>query len=154
MTIKELDIKDLQEALDLVWKVFLEFEAPEYADEGVHEFKQFIEYDNMLLNLSSNGYLMWTCSDGDNIVGILSTRPPCHISLLFVDKEYHRQGIARALFEKMTEYFRLATKYSEITVNSSPYAAEAYHKLGFVDTDTEQIVNGIRFFPMKRKNFS
>ncbi|WP_460645598.1 GNAT family N-acetyltransferase [Lacrimispora brassicae] len=36
-----------------------------------------------------------------------------------------------------------------MTVNSSPYAVEIYHKLGFVDTDTEQLVNGIRFIPME-----
>ncbi|ENY8640112.1 TPA: GNAT family N-acetyltransferase [Clostridioides difficile] len=38
---------------------------------------------------------------------------------------------------------------TEITVNSSPYAVEVYHKLGFKDTAVEQIVDGIRFTPMK-----
>lgn len=37
---------------------------------------------------------------------------------------------------------------SHITVNASPYAIEAYHHLGFVDTAKEQTVNGIRFTPM------
>ena len=36
-----------------------------------------------------------------------------------------------------------------LTVNSSPYAAKIYRKLGFVDTDTEQVTNGIRYVPMK-----
>ncbi len=35
------------------------------------------------------------------------------------------------------------------TVNSSPYAKEVYEHLGFVCTDTEQCVNGLRFYPMK-----
>lgn len=36
-----------------------------------------------------------------------------------------------------------------ITVNSSPYAVPVYHKLGFIDTDTEQLSDGIRYIPMK-----
>ena len=37
----------------------------------------------------------------------------------------------------------------EFTVNSSPYAVKIYEHLGFVPTDNEQTVNGIRFTPMK-----
>ncbi|WP_094603611.1 GNAT family N-acetyltransferase [Sporomusa silvacetica] len=37
----------------------------------------------------------------------------------------------------------------EITVNSSPYAVLIYEKMGFVRTDVEQEINGIRFIPMK-----
>ncbi len=45
----------------------------------------------------------------------------------------------------------ICNKFSltEITVNSSPYAVEVYHKLGFKDTAVEQISDGIRFTPMK-----
>ena len=35
------------------------------------------------------------------------------------------------------------------TVNSSPYAVPIYHKLGFVDTNTEQLASGMRYTPMK-----
>ena len=38
-----------------------------------------------------------------------------------------------------------------VTVNSSPYGAEAYRRLGFVDTDGMQFVNGMYFIPMKRE---
>lgn len=38
----------------------------------------------------------------------------------------------------------------DFTVNSSPYAHEVYKHLGFVDTDKEQCVNGLRFYPMKK----
>ena len=39
--------------------------------------------------------------------------------------------------------------YGTITLNSSPYGLPFYKALGFVPTDNEQIVNGIRFTPMK-----
>jgi len=33
--IRKLEAEDLQNALRLVWETFLEFEAPEYSDEGL-----------------------------------------------------------------------------------------------------------------------
>ena len=36
-----------------------------------------------------------------------------------------------------------------MTVNSSPYAVPIYHKLGFYDVDSEQVVKGVRFTPME-----
>jgi predicted GNAT family N-acyltransferase len=34
-------------------------------------------------------------------------------------------------------------------LNSSPYARSFYKKIGFIDTDTEQVKNGIRYTPME-----
>lgn len=148
-TITELDMQDLKQALTLVWDVFLEFEAPDYSEEGVQEFKRFIEYESVKTRLLQSQFYMWACYDGKKVIGVLATRSPCHISLLFVDKRYHQKGIARAMFNKMIKYYRTNSGYSEITVNSSPFAAEVYHRFGFSNTDAEQTVNGIRFTPMK-----
>lgn len=48
------------------------------------------------------------------------------------------------LFQKVLENCTA----NEITVNSSPYAAEIYHHLGFVDNAKEQITDGMRYIPM------
>jgi len=144
-----LDLQDLKEALSLVWDVFLEFEAPDYCEEGVQEFKKFIEYESIKNKLLQSQFNIWTCYDNKKVIGVLATRPPCHISLLFVDKQHHRKGIARAMLNEMIKNYETNTDYSEITVNASPYAKEVYHKLGFMDVDIEQTVNGIRFIPMK-----
>ncbi len=136
-------------ALDLVWQVFLEFEAPDYSEEGIQEFKKFIDLNSIEQKINKNEILFWGCFSGENIVGVAATRQPCHISLLFVDKEHHRQGIGRELLSTITFFFKEEGVNREMTVNSSPYAVEIYHKLGFIDTDTEQLVNGIRFTPMK-----
>ncbi|WP_313152112.1 GNAT family N-acetyltransferase [Lacrimispora sp.] len=136
-------------ALDLIWQVFLEFEAPDYSDEGIQEFKKFIDLNSIGQKISDNEMRFWGYFSGEDIVGVAATRQPCHISLLFVDKKHHRQGIGRELFNTITSFYKAAGLYREMTVNSSPYAVEVYHKLGFADTDTEQLVNGIRFIPMK-----
>ena len=149
--ITEVDLGKLDEALHLVWQVFMEFEAPDYCQEGVQKFKQYIdEYSLIKQRLLDNQMKMWTCSDKGKIIGVLAVRQVCHINLLFVDSAYHRKGIARSMLEKVIKYYQENGNFDEITVNSSPYAIEIYHKLGFHDTDKEQLVNGIRFIPMKR----
>ena len=148
-TIIKLEITKIEEALNLVWKVFEEFEAPDYSDEGVQEFKKFIVPENYIDKIIKSELLMWGCFLENQIIGVITTRPPCHIALLFVDKAFHRKGIARSLLNTVLDHYKKTSNHTEITVNSSPYALEAYRRLGFVDTDTEQLKNGIRFIPMK-----
>jgi GNAT superfamily N-acetyltransferase len=137
-------------ALDLVWIVFSEFEAPEYEDKGIKEFKNFIKYDAIKKMLDNAELLMWGCFEKDRIIGVIAVAGlRCHINLLFVDKQYHKQGIARELYRTALEYYCANSEYRKITVNSSPYATLIYRRLGFSDTDMEQIVNGLRFVPMQ-----
>lgn len=82
--------------------------------------------------------------DGNEIVGTLCMRETQHIGGFFVKADYQRRGIGRALFHAMRKDY----DKQEFTVNSSPYAVESYKCLGFEVTDTEQIVNGLRFTPM------
>lgn len=148
--IDNIDIEKLEEALSLVWKVFSEFEAPDYNQEGIQNFKEFIDYSSIHQKLLNKEFKMFTCSHQGKIIGVLGVRNSCHISMLFVDSSYHRKGIARSMVEKMIEWCKENENHTEITVNSSPYAVEIYHRLGFCDTDKEQVMNGIRYTPMKR----
>ncbi|MDR0437693.1 MAG: GNAT family N-acetyltransferase [Bacteroidales bacterium] len=137
--------------LQLVWNVFEEFEAYQCSAKGVREFQNFIEGSSIEKLLGNSEMIMWGSFYNGEIIGAIAAKSPNHISLLFVDKKYHRRGIARALYQKFIEYSK-KDNCSEISVNSSLYAVEAYKRLGFVATDTEQEhENGIRFVPMKHK---
>lgn len=150
--LREISEHELKNALDLVWSVFEEFEAPDYSPEGVKVFQDFISYRVFLDKLLSGNMEMYGCYDGTELLGVIALRDKLHISLLFVRRNYHKRGVASSLC-----YFIFAkckmnlTDAEEITVNSSPFAVEFYHKLGFKDTSSEQTVNGIRFTPMKYK---
>ncbi|WP_394138684.1 GNAT family N-acetyltransferase [Cytobacillus oceanisediminis] len=148
MEVIELQKMEIRNALDIVWKVFLEFEAPDYSEQGIEEFSKFISYDSIITKLGEGELHFWGCKVNDKLVGVIATRSINHICLLFVKKEYQRRGIARALFELVKEICRKHKHIGCITVNSSPYGVEVYHRLGFEDTDQEQTVNGIRFTPM------
>jgi len=144
-TYDELDIDRLYETLVMVRDVFMEFEAPDYSEEGIDEFLRFLEPDDILDKLIKNDLRIWTCDFEGETVGMIAACDN-HINLLFVKGTHHRKGIARQLVDIMIGFYKPA----ELTVNSSPYAVEAYKRMGFIETDVEQIVSGIRFIPMKR----
>lgn len=147
MIIKNVEKKDIPKALHLVWEVFQEFESPDYSEQGIAEFRKFLDLDEVTGKVERGELVMRGSYDGPVLTGVIAVRNGNHISLLFTSKDYHRRGIARRLVDTVVEDCRHAG-YAEITVNSSPYAVEVYHHLGFVDTDVEQTVNGIRFTPM------
>jgi len=139
----EMTFDKLYETLGLVRDVFMEFEAPDYTDEGIEEFLRFLDPVEISDMIEEDKMRIWTCDFKGEVIGMLAGRKD-HINLLFVNGKHHRKGIARRLLKEMTDHY----KPSEITVNSSPYALEAYRRLGFVETDAEKQENGIIFTPM------
>jgi GNAT superfamily N-acetyltransferase len=136
----------------LIWDVFLEFEAPEYSEEGINTFREFIEPSRLSREIQENRMRFYCCHENDSVIGVLAYRDTSHISLLFVDKSYHRKGIAAELFRiSLTEILEEYKDVKEITVNSSPYAESIYRKMGFVSQDTVQTLNGIKYIPMKKE---
>ena len=141
MEIKEIEKAQIPKAIDLIWTTFLQFEAPDYSEEVVQSFKYFIEDKKMISTLE-----FWGAYDNRELKGVIATNENRrHICCFFVKAQYHRQGIGR----KLWEYLLANCRNEMITVNSSPYAVPIYHKLGFVDTDVEQLSDGMRYTPMK-----
>jgi GNAT superfamily N-acetyltransferase len=150
MDIVKLKKNEIKNALELVWSVFQEFEAPDYSIQGIEEFRKFISYDSMLEQFETAKIVFWGCKVDNELTGVIATRGMNHICLLFVKKEFHRRGIAKRLFNTVLERCKSEkSTIHTITVNSSPYAVEVYHRLGFVDIEKEQTVNGLRFTPMR-----
>lgn len=42
---------EITAALNLIWETFLQFEAPDYSDEGVKSFRDFIENEDIVASL-------------------------------------------------------------------------------------------------------
>lgn len=135
-------------AMQLCWDTFLVYEAPEYDPEGVKHFNEFVKGDELRNMFAMGEYYAFGAYRDNVIVGVLGIRKHWHISLLFVEPSLHHQGIATALLKRgFLEAKKAGIK--ELTVYSSPYARDFYHKIGFVDIDNEKTADGIRFTPMK-----
>lgn len=139
--IRELKKEEIDNALELVWNVFLEYEAPDYSRQGTVEFFKSIHDTEYLKMLQVYGAFR-----ENKLVGVIATRSGgTHIALFFVDGKYHKQGIGKKLFAAVVNN----SSAEKITVNSSPFAVPIYHRLGFKDTDREQVTNGLRYTPME-----
>ena len=146
--IEDIKIEELKETLDLVKNVFDEFEAPYYTEEGINNFYEFASYNNIQKQLKDN-MKIFIVKDRNKIIGMIAITNYSHIAMLFINKKYHKKGIGTRLINYAKYYARINNrKIYSITVNSSPYAIEFYHKIGFKDTDVEKTVDGITFTPM------
>lgn len=138
-----------QDAMALAWKTFLRFEADVYTPEGVKNFQNFITDSTLYRMFVMGTYQLFVALDGNQIVGMITLRDSTHISLLFVDAAYHRQGIGRALIKHLTDYLLTEAGANRVTVNSSPYGLGFYHKMGFRDVRPEESRDGITYTPME-----
>ena len=141
MKIRPISLQEHEQAISLIWNTFLEFEAPDYSDEGVETFHDFISNENLFENVEFFGAF-----EDNDLRGVIASRNERgHICCFFVHSSYQKQGIDRCLWE----YLKNNSNTTAVTVNSSPFAVPVYHKLGFVDTDIEQLTDGMRYTPMR-----
>jgi len=144
--------EDLKRAFELVGEVFSEFVAVDYSEQGKNTFESYLK--KMLQD--TPGYLevgdkkVWGYYQDDEIIGVFAIRDISHISIMFVDKEYHRKGIAKKMFTVFLDELKKNKEVKQITVNSSPYAVKVYEHLGFVKMGEQCEKDGIVFTPMMR----
>ena len=138
--------------MKLALEVFMQFEAPDYDDAGVDTFKRDIVENPTFIDNAKNGLCpIYAAFDGDKMVALIGMRSSkTHINLVFTKKEYHRKGIATAIFKfLLNDLLNENPSLNELTLNSSPYGLPFYISLGFIPLSEEQEINGIRFTPMK-----
>ena len=137
-------------AMMMVWKTFMKFESPDYSQEGVKEFFEFITDDDIYKAFLGGSYRMMVALDGDRIIGVGSVRNMNILSLLFVDEDYHKQGVGTVLLELLGSYVKETNKEFIFKVKAAPYAVDFYKNRGFCATSCEQEKGGIRVTPMEK----
>ena len=151
ITYRQMKAEDILEVKNLVTSVFNEFVAPEYSAEGVQEFYRYIE-PIAFRERAKNHHFALIALAQTKVVGVIEIRGYNHVSLLFVDHDYQRRGIAKELLHQAIQICeRYEPQPSEISVNSSSFAVPIYEKLGFERVGERQVRNGIGFIPMNLK---
>lgn len=68
-SIREIPKEETEEALSLVWRVFQEYEAPDYAEQGIDEFYKSIHEEGYLSRLCWYGAFVQ-----EKLAGIIAVR--------------------------------------------------------------------------------
>ena len=151
LEVKNLSPEYAEEYCSLIKEVYDEFVAPDYPEEGNRHFYTFVTEESVLKRMDAGALTLYAML-GDEMAGVCAFRDGTHMSTLFVKKKYHRQGVARKLFDAARDI--LSEQYPEadsISVFSSPYAQEVYKRLGFSPTAGKQEKDGITYYPMEYK---
>lgn len=147
--IRFIESNEWQDAISLVYRTFLEFDAPLFTKEGVDHFRAFLCDQTLKRMFDAGTFSVVGAFDGLRIIGVIALRNESHISLLFVDKDYHRRKIGSRLVLSLADYVGNKLHKPSMSVNASPYAYDFYHKLGFFDIEEETYADGITFTPMR-----
>ncbi len=136
--------------MEMIWKTFMKFEAGDYTDEGIANFRDFITNGRIYQMFLEGSYLMLVALDREKVIGQISVRNGNHISLLFVDEIYHRRGVGRELIRNMAAYLKKEKQEIFISVKAAPYALEFYRRIGFHICSPEEEYSGIRVTSMEK----
>jgi len=133
----------------LIKKVYDEYVSIDYCEEGNTFFYDWIQ-PSRIAERQLNQTNIWVAFKDSELVGMIEIRDNRFISLLFVDKIYQGQGIAKRLFnEVLKEIIQRDSNLDKFFVHASPYSISIYRKIGFIETDNMREENGIKYLPME-----
>ncbi len=138
-----------EDAMGLAWRVFMKFVAPGYSETGIESFHNFVTDSTLYRMFVIGSYQLFGAYDREKMIGIITLRGKEHISLLFVDEKYQRQGVGKELVKHAGRYISTEFGGRRMTVDAAPGAAGFYHSIGFLDMDAERLTDGIRYIPMQ-----
>ena len=137
-------------AMKMIWKTFLKFEGEDYTEEGIRNFFEFITDDDLYRAFLRGNYQMMVALDEKRVIGAASIRNCNHLSLLFVDEDYHYRGVGRKLMQALCDYLKTEAGERYMSLKAAPYAVDFYRKLGFQAVAPEETVSGIRVTSMEK----
>lgn len=126
------DIPAVSALLNRLFERYIAADFPHKARGGI---RQYISEQALAARMNLCHFAIVCRANTDTttqIVGLIEVRQHKHITLLFVDDAYQRQGIARALLNRAITRCRTQNPdLSHLTLRASPYAVPIYTRLGF-----------------------
>ncbi|MGZ5198499.1 MAG: GNAT family N-acetyltransferase [Telluria sp.] len=148
MLIRPLADCDIPAAVALFQSAAREFIVHESPPDGAERFLRENQEDGFRAHVAQ-GYAYQVAWVGEELAGFAAVRDLTHLYHMFVDKRWHRQGIATQLWHAVRDGALAAGNPGFFTVNSSKLAMPVYAAWGFVPTAPLQFVNGLYFTPMR-----
>jgi len=148
MHIRPIIDTDIAAVAGLIRQLAEQFVVHESAPDAAAAFLREHDEEAVRRNIGA-GMVYHVAESGSTLAGFVAVRDNSHLFHMFVDQRFHRQGVARRLWEVARRVAVEAGNPGVFTVNSSNYAAPVYEALGFIRTQATQYMNGIYFNPMQ-----
>ena len=100
MQICKMRGRQINQALELIRKVFDECDKEDYEDMGILSFYHFIRREQIEERVKSGEMVFFGAYEESELVGVIAMREGFHVSLLFVEKKRQRQGIGKKLIRR------------------------------------------------------
>jgi len=134
----------------LIRETFLGFVAHTYRPRGVRWFLRHNTPGGLRARLRK-GQLVLVGEAQGRLAGVVAVRSGSHVSLLFVRRELHGQGIGRELLESALAVMQQGQAGLEcVTVNSSDHAIPFYRAVGFEPLGRSSYRKGMKITPMRK----
>lgn len=138
--IREVDINDI-DALSKLSNSLLSFLFEQTAPNWFVDELLPKAYEERILDKK---YEQFVYILDEKIVGILTIKDKNQIFHLFVDKKYHKKGVAK----KFWEFTKTSYEIKNMKVNASLYAIKVYECFGFEKEGEEKIFQELKYQPM------
>jgi GNAT superfamily N-acetyltransferase len=147
MEIRRFKPQEAGEVRNLILDSFHEFVAPSCKIEGIKEFERFQSIE-ALTERAKVGHIFVAEEEGV-IAGVIAMKDG-QICSLFVDKQFHRRGIAKALLNKM-ELLAIKEGFLKMKIRSSLYAVSFYLAQGYKKSTGITNSKGLTYQPLIKK---
>lgn len=147
MRIRSLTPDDIPAAASLLRAAAEEFILHESSPDDAAAFLA-AQGEERMRGFLAEGYVYHVAEVGGELAGFVAVRQRSHVYSLYVDKRFHRRGIARRLWDVAREAALGPDHPGAFTVNASNHAVAFYESLGFVRTAPMQ-VSTVCYNPMR-----
>ena len=154
MRLQNLKKSNIKALSALCTDTFLEGEYSYYLQKcnlkGLDCFLEFCSVQNLTQKFDDK-HTFIGCFDENTLVGVCGINTEIsNILLLFVDKEYQKQGIGQKLI-KEAETVLKSLGHKKVSVDSTHYAVSFYKKYGYVEQSKEVVLkDGLIYTPLTK----
>ncbi|WP_257886751.1 GNAT family N-acetyltransferase, partial [Vibrio parahaemolyticus] len=142
--VEETQESDFFQVVDLVKRVVDKDILPHFSNEGQALFSSKVRSD-IETTFDKSKFQNLKLIEDNKVIGFAALRENDYITHLFIDTNFQNKGLGKLLLDKLLSL----TESSEVRLRASVNAQNFYESQGFVATEVEQNVDGVRFVPMR-----
>lgn len=149
MMIRILTQNEILPALNFAWAVYSLDVAPKQMAESVREFRELIQYENMNARIERGEVVLFGAFDeGQLLCGVSAVDNSGEILFICIKREAQRQGVGRALMQRMSEFCSQVLVITRMTMKVVPSALDVMEHLGMKECGIMQNMGIAPFVPM------